>query len=210
MVASPPVVFVVDDEAAARESVGALVESHGYRAACYASAEEFLANFDRRSPGCLITDHRMFGVSGLELLRTMRDEGRRLPVILITAYANVPLAVQAMELGAVTVLEKPCRDQELWQNIERALKLDVDNYAQRLRAEEVRWRIESLDDDEDEILRRIVRGQQNKSIAHDLGIGLRTVEARRQAIFTKLQAESLADLLRMVIETRAVDDATIS
>ena len=210
MVASPPVVFVVDDEAAARESVGALVESHGYRAACYASAEEFLANFDRRSPGCLITDHRMLGASGLELLRTMRDEGRRLPVILITAYANVPLAVQAMELGAVTVLEKPCRDQELWQNIERALKLDVDNYAQRLRAEEVRWRIESLDDDEDEILRRIVRGQQNKSIAHDLGIGLRTVEARRQAIFTKLQAESLADLLRMVIETRAVDDATIS
>lgn len=210
MVASPPVVFVVDDEAAARESVGALVESHGYRAACYASAEEFLANFDRRSPGCLITDHRMFGASGLELLRTMRDEGRRLPVILITAYANVPLAVQAMELGAITVLEKPCRDQELWQNIERALKLDVDNYAQRLRAEEVRRRIESLDDDEDEILRRIVRGQQNKSIAHDLGIGLRTVEARRQAIFTKLQAESLADLLRMVIETRAVDDATIS
>jgi two-component system, LuxR family, response regulator FixJ len=201
-----PVVFVVDDEAAARESVGALVESHGYRAACFESAEEFLAKFDREAHGCLITDHRMLGASGMDMIRALNHEGGRMPVILITAYASVPLAVQAMELGAVTVLEKPCRDQELWQSIERALKLDAEVYTSRIRAAEVRRCVASLLDEELEVLRRIVRGQQNKAIAHELGIGLRTVEARRHAVFSKLQADSLAELLRKVIEAKALGE----
>lgn len=203
MNASSPVVFIVDDESAARESVGAIVESHGSQAAYFDSAEAFLAQFDRRAQGCLVTDHRMVGLSGIELLRILNTEGWHMPVILITAYATVPLAVQAMELGAVTVLEKPCRDQELWHSIERALKLDSEGHAARVRAAEVKRRLESLLDDERDVLARIVQGQQNKAIARDLDVGLRTVEARRQNIFLKLNAHSLAELLRMVIESKA-------
>ncbi len=204
MNASAPVVFIVDDESAARESVGALVESHGYRAAYFDSAEAFLAQFDRRAQGCLITDHRMVGLSGVELLRILNTDGWSMPVILITAFASVPLAVQAMELGAVTVLEKPCRDQELWHSIERALKLDSDGYAARVRATDVQRRLESLLEEERVVLSRIVQGQQNKAIARELGVGLRTVEARRHSIFLKLQADSLAELLRMVIESKSL------
>jgi two-component system response regulator FixJ len=202
MPTSAPTVYVVDDEATVQESVAALVGSHGVRAKVFDSAEQFLANYDRNSAGCLITDQRMLGLSGTELLRILNSEGGHLPVILITAYATVPLAVRAMELGAVTVLEKPCREQELWQSIEQALELDSRVYATRIRAHDLRQRIASLLAEERAVLDRIVAGQQNKTIAHELGIGLRTVEARRQAIFSKMRASSLAELLRFVLDAK--------
>lgn len=207
MADNTPVVYVIDDEVTARESVAALVGSHGFRSEFFESAENFLASYDRQSQGCLVTDLRMVGLSGIDLLRILNSDGWHMPVILITAYASVPLAVQAMELGAVTVLEKPCRDQELWQSIEKALKLDADSYAQRTRAREIKRRMESLIEEERAVLDRIVDGQQNKVIARDLGIGLRTVEARRHDIFMKLQADSLAELLRLVLEAQSLGNS---
>lgn len=204
---SPPTVYVVDHEAAVQDSIAALVGSHGYRAEAYDSAEQFLANFDRTSVGCLVTDQRMTGLSGTELLRILNGEGAHLPVILITANATVPLAVRAMELGAVTVLEKPYRDQELWHCIEQALQRDARVHEARLRANEIRRRLGTLAEEERAVLDRIVAGRQNKSIAHELGIGLRTVEARRQSIFQKLNAQSLAELLRMVLDAKPTEVA---
>lgn len=202
MSSNSPTVYVVDADAAARESIAALAASHGYRAEVYDSAELFLANYDGNAAGCLITDQRLTGLTGTDLLQMLNSAGAHLPVILVTANATVPLAVQAMELGALTVLEKPCKNQELWQNIEQALQLDARGYAARLRTNENRRRLSTLLDDERAVLDRILAGRPNKSIAHELGIGLRTVEARRQSIFHKLNAQSLAELLRIVLDAR--------
>ncbi len=210
------VVYVIDDELAVRESLAALVGSHGRRVELFESAEQFLAGHDRNSPGCLIVDYRMNGLSGTELLKILQDDGCHLPVILMTAYATVPLAVQAMELGALTVLEKPCRREELWQCIDKALQLDSQHYGSRVRTNDARRRLGTLGEDEMAVLDRIIAGQQNKAIAHELGIGLRTVEARRQSVFQKLGADSLAQLLRLVLDARtnsnvlAMDAATVS
>ncbi len=201
-----PTVFVVDDEPAACESVGALVSAHGCVAEFFNSAEEFLRRYDHERRGCLVLDQRMLGMSGVDLLRILNSEGWHMPVILITAYASVPMAVEAMDLGAVSVLEKPCRDQELWQNIDRALAMDAAAYEWRVRAREIKRRIESLTEDERAVLERIIEGRQNKGIAKELGIGLRTVEARRQNVFLKLQADSLADLLRLVLDAKRNED----
>lgn len=197
-----PAVYVIDDELAVRESLAALVGSHGHRVELFESAEQFLAGHDRDSPGCLIVDYRMSGLSGTDLLKLLHDDGCHMPTILMTAYATVPLAVQAMELGALTVLEKPCRREELWQCIDKALQLDTRHYSARLRTNDARRRLATLGDDELAVLDRIVAGQQNKAIAHELGIGLRTVEARRQSVFHKLGADSLAQLLRLVLDAR--------
>jgi len=194
---------VIDDELAVRESLAALVGSHGYRVQLFESAEQFLAGHDRDSPGCLILDHRMNGLSGTELLRMLHEDGCHMPVVLMTAYATVPLAVQAMELGALTVLEKPCRREELWQCIDKALQLDARHYSARMRTSDARRRLATLSEDEKAVLDRIVAGQQNKAIAHAMGIGLRTVEGRRQSVFQKLGAESLAQLLRLVLDARS-------
>lgn len=202
-----PAVYVVDDELAVRDSLAALVGSHGHRVELFESAEQFLAGHDRDSPGCLIVDYRMNGLSGTELLRILHDDGCHMPVILMTAYATVPLAVQAMEMGALTVLEKPCRREELWQCIDKALQLDSRYYTARVRTNDARRRLATLGEDEMAVLDRIVAGQQNKTIAHELGIGLRTVEARRQSVFHKLGADSLAQLLRLVLDGRVKSNA---
>jgi len=194
-----PTVFVIDDDQAARNSVVALVESKGVAARGYASAEEFLAEFDQRQQGCLVVDVRMAGMSGLELHQELRKRKSLLPVVVITGYADVQMAVQAMQAGAVTFLEKPCQEPELWQAIQQALEIEQSQAGLRKQRAEVEARLATLTDDELAVLRRLLEGQPNKRIANELDIGLRTVELRRSNIMRKMQATSLPDLVRMAI-----------
>jgi RNA polymerase sigma factor (sigma-70 family) len=193
-------VFVVDDHELARNSVCALVESMGLKAQAFASGEEFLAAYRAQQPGCLVTDVRMLGMSGIELQQQLAARGCKLPVIVITAHANTPLTVQAMKQGAVTLLEKPCSDNDLWDAIREALSRDEQQRSQAARREEIRQRLTELTPHEREVLDRIVAGKLNKSIARELKVSIRTVENRRHNIFQKLGADSVAELVRLVVD----------
>lgn len=192
-------VYVVDDDVVARESVVALVGRKGVSARGFSSAEDFLAQFDPTQPGCVVVDLRMAGMSGLDLLEELKARRISLPVVVITGFADVPLAVRAMQAGAVTFLEKPCQDQELWQGIQKALEIEKSQYALRKERAEVEARLASLTEDELSVFQRLLAGHPNKRIASDLDIGLRTVELRRSNIMRKMQASSLPDLVRMAI-----------
>jgi FixJ family two-component response regulator len=192
-------VFVVDDDAAARESVLALVSLKGVRAQGFASAEEFLANYTPEMTGCLVVDVRMTGMSGLQLLQQLQAKKSTLPAIVITGYADVPMAVKAMQSGAMTFLEKPCQEQELWQAIQQALDKEQSLLAARRQQGEVESRLATLTEDEVAVLHKLLEGLPNKRIAVDLDIGLRTVELRRSNIMKKMSANSLPELVRMAI-----------
>jgi FixJ family two-component response regulator len=192
-------VYIVDDDAAARSSLATLAKSLGYNEQTFASAEEFLSLYQCEQPGCLIADIRMLEMSGLELQRKLLETDCPLPVIIISAYANAPLAVQAMKHGAVNVLEKPCRPAELADNIRRAIELDAKRRRERSDLQTLKKRLDSLSDDERRVLDAMVAGKANKVIARELNVGLRTVEARRHNIFEKMHADSLAELIKMVV-----------
>jgi FixJ family two-component response regulator len=192
-------VFVVDDDPGARESVAALAQSADYAAECFESAELFLQHYDRARPGCLVTDIRMLEMSGLELQDRLLSEDCPLPVIIISAYANAPLAVKAMQRGAINVLEKPCSNSELLESIRHAMGLDAERRAKQAELNELRSRLATLTDDERSVLDSIVAGKANKIIARELNIGLRTVEARRHNVFEKMSADSLAELVKMIV-----------
>ena len=192
-------VFVVDDDPGARESVVALVGLKGLKAEGYASAEDFLANYDPSRTGCIVVDVKMSGMSGLELLRKLNERKSHLPVVVITGYADVPMAVKAMQEGAFTFLEKPCQEQELWNAIQQALEIERAQQSQRRERAETEARLSTLTVDELEVFRRLLAGHPNKRIAADLDIGLRTVELRRSNIMKKMRATSLPDLVRMAI-----------
>lgn len=192
-------VFVIDDDAAARESVIALVSLKGLPAKGFASAEEFLAQYDPNAAGCLVADVRMTGMSGLDLIEELRNRNSNLPVVVITGYADVPMAVRAMQIGALTFMEKPCQEQELWEGIKQALDLEQVQHARRKQRAEVDERLATLTEDEVIVFRKLLEGLPNKRIAADLDIGLRTVELRRSNIMRKMQANSLPELVRMAI-----------
>ena len=195
-----PTVYVIDDDQAARESVVALVGLKGIKAQAFASAEEFLEQFDAaEAAGCLVVDVRMAGMSGIELLQHLQSRRSTLPVIVITGYADVPMAVRAMQAGALTFLEKPCQEQELWQAIQQALDREQALAAQRKQRSEIESRLATLTEDEVAVFRKLLEGLPNKRIAVDLDIGLRTVELRRSNIMKKMEASSLPELVRMAI-----------
>jgi two-component system response regulator FixJ len=199
IVTSNVVVYVVEDDEESRSSVCALVQSNGWRTSAHASAEEFLEKFDPAMPGCLIADVRLSGMSGLHLQRLLEDQRVRLPVIIITAYGDIPMAVQALRRGAVTFLEKPCVENELLDAIEEALERSQTNRRQFELVEELRVRRETLAAGEVDVLKKVIAGLPNKQIAATLDIGLRTVELRRANILKKMRANSLAELIRFAI-----------
>jgi FixJ family two-component response regulator len=196
----PPTVFVIDDDPAARESVCALAEAHHLAAEGFASAEEFLTRFDPARPGCAVIDLRLPEMNGLDLQATLQKLGAELPVIVISAFADVPSAVRAMRSGAVTLLEKPCRETELWDSIQAALEQDAAQRRNREQVEAIRLRLEKLSPGEREVLNRLVAGQMNKLIALELNISLRTVENRRQKLMGKMGVNSVAELVREVLK----------
>lgn len=193
-------VFVVDDHELARNSVCALVESMGVAAEAFASAEEFLASYTPDQGGCLVTDVRMLGMSGIELQEQLAERKFTLPVIVITAHANTQLTVRAMKQGAVTLLEKPCSDNDLWDAIREALERDAEQRQTAARRDELRQKFAELSPQEREVLDQIVAGKMNKVIARELDVSVRTVENRRHNIFKKLGADSVAELVRLVVE----------
>lgn len=203
--AGKPTVFVVDDDEQARKSVCALVRSMGIHAESFASAEEFLDGYAERRAGCLVTDVRMLGMSGLELQEELNRRNVLLPIIVLTAYARTPLTVRAVKAGAVTVLEKPYEDDDLWDAIRRALAEDAARRARHERRQELSRRLDRLSPSERKVMEWIVQGKPNKSIAKLLDISIRTVENRRREVFEKTGAPSVAELVRMVIEADADD-----
>jgi len=199
-VSSEPTVFVVDDDPQGRKSVCALVRSMGIPAESFASAEEFLEAYLQERPGCLVTDVRMFGMSGLELQEELKRRNVLLPAVVLTAYARTPITVRAMKAGAVTLLEKPYDDDDLWDAIRAALTEDSASRADHQQRRKIRDRIARLTPAERKVMDMMVQGKANKAIAHELDISVRTVENRRREVFAKLQADSVAQLVRLAIE----------
>jgi len=198
-VSDEPAVYVVDDDAQARKAVITLVEAMALPTYGYGSAEEFLAAYDGRRPACLVTDVRMMGMSGLELQEELIRRGVQIPVIVLTGFATTPGTVRAMRNGALTLLEKPCRDDELWESIRNGLAADREALAAGGLQEEVRRRYATLSAKERDVLAFISAGDANKIVARKLNVSLRTVELQRQSVFQKMGADSLAELVRMVV-----------
>lgn len=199
---SNPTVFVVDDDAEALASVLALVRSMGPLCKPFDSAEEFLAFCDsgKSLEGCLVTDVRMVGISGIELQEQLQSRGIAIPVIVLTAFARTPLTVRAIQNGAVTMLDKPYDDDDLWDAIREGLKRDASQRAEALAQQHIRARFDSLKPTERQVMELVVDGLPNKVIASRLDVSVRTVENRRREVFSKMQAESVADLVRLAIE----------
>jgi two-component system, LuxR family, response regulator FixJ len=193
------VVHVIDDDDAVRESLRFLLESAGLEVRTYESANAFLKELSHDIHGCVVTDIRMPDVSGIELLRHLSDMGVTVPVIVITGQADVALAVEAMKCGAKDFLEKPFDDDELLSSIRSALTRHESDLPQELARSEVLSRLGVLSGRERQVLEGLVAGNQNKTIAYDLGISGRTMEVYRANLMTKMQASSLSRLVRMAL-----------
>jgi two-component system response regulator FixJ len=193
-----PVIHVIDDDDAARESLSFLLETAGLSVRSYESALDFLAAFPEREPGCIVVDVRMPEMSGIELLEQLRKAGSGMPVIVITGHADVPLAVEAMKLGAIDFLEKPFEEEIILRSIQAALDRPAGG-ATDAEAAAVQARLALLSTRERQVLEGLVIGNPNKVIAYDLGISPRTVEVYRANVMTKMMAGSLSDLVRMAL-----------
>ena len=206
MASTEATVFIVDDDEAVRDSLGLLLRSVGYRARCYGSARDFLKAFDPRDYGCLVLDIRMPGMTGLELQKHLAEIGCNIPIVFITGHGDIPMAVEAVRQGAVDFLQKPFQDQELVDRINDAMKQAAQQREGELERLDILDRIESLTAREKQVMGQVVLGKANKVIAGDLGVSQRTVEIHRARVMEKMQANSLAHLVRMVMvaETQPV------
>ncbi len=203
MTATPPIVYVVDDDDAVRSALKLQIKSIGLAVEGYASAPDFLAHFDSQRPSCLVLDVRMPSMSGLELQQELNQRGAIIPVIFITGHGDIPMAVDAMQHGAFDFLQKPFRDQDLIDRIQRALARDATNRQQLQQGDRIRDHLSSLTPREQEVLHLLVSGKQNKVMAAELGVSQRTVEIHRARVMEKMEANSVAQLVRMVIEQQA-------
>jgi FixJ family two-component response regulator len=199
-----PTIFIVDDDAAVRDALKLLLRSVGQAVETFGSAQEFLDAYSEDRPGCLVLDIRMPGMSGLELQQRLNEKHSILPIIFITGHGDVPMAVEAMQAGAVDFIQKPFRDQDLIDRINQALEKDSSNRAALGERNDIRRRLETLTPREREVLDLVVHGKANKVIAGDLKLSQRTVEIHRARVMEKMQASSLAHLVRMVLEVGQV------
>lgn len=198
-----PTVYIVDDDKLARDSVRALARSLDLNAETFSSAEEFLEHYDPACAGCLVTDLQMLGMSGMELQSSLAEKGIAIPVIIITAHAKTPLTVKAVKQGAVTVLEKPCGNHELSDAIRAAVALDARTRVESAVQKSFQERLGTLTEHEQSVLEYMIEGAANKVTARRLGVSIRTIENRRQRIFEKTGTKSLAELIRLVVESRS-------
>jgi FixJ family two-component response regulator len=194
-----PTIYIVDDDPDMRESLRWLLKTVGLRTVAFSSAAEFLRGFQGGGPACLVLDVRMPETSGLDLLEEMTARGLRMPVVFITAHADVPMAVRAMKSGAVEFLEKPFNGQVLLEKVQRAVKDDAERLARQADLDRARARLETLTEKEREVLGMIQDGRPNKEIATRLEITPRAVELRRASLMKKLGVRSLPELLRLTI-----------
>jgi len=193
------VVHVIDDDEAMRESLAFLLSAVGMEVRTYESALGFLDIAPNAEAGCVITDVRMPGLSGVDLLRRLRELKLGIPVIVITGHGDVPLAVEAMKIGALDFLEKPFDDEVLLASVRSALNQLNQDQKRQAERNEIERRLAALSNRERDVLEGLVSGHANKQIAYDLGISPRTIEIYRANLMTKMQAASLSDLVRMAL-----------
>lgn len=199
---APPTVFVVDDDDDLRQSLGWLFEAEGLRVRGYATAAEFLAEYDAATPGCLVLDVLLPGLSGLDLQDELARRGGAPPTIVISGRAKVPMAVRALKAGATDFVQKPFGDREILECVRRAIELD-----RRVREEHAakagfEGRLALLTPRERQVLELVVAGKPNKIIASDLGISSKTVEIHRGRVMEKTRAGSVAELVRLVMSSK--------
>ena len=192
-----PTIFVIDDDPSVRSSLERLLRSVGLDVRTFASAQEFLHGGPPEAPGCLVLDVRMPGLSGLDLQEELADRGIPLPIIFMTGYGTIPMSVRAMKAGAVDFLEKPFDDQNLLDTIYNAIERSKGMKLERDEETEKRRLVDSLTPREREVFALVARGMLNKQIAYELGISEKTVKVHRGRVMQKMNASSLADLLRL-------------
>jgi two-component system response regulator FixJ len=192
-------VHVVDDDVAVRKSLAFLLASEGLPVRLHESASAFLEEVLSAEAGCIVTDVRMPGIDGIELIRRLKERGITLPVIVITGHADVPMAVEAMKEGAIDFLEKPFGDEVFLTTVREALSRHEKSSHQDAQVAQIQARFEALSERERQVLDGLVAGKANKVIAYDLGISPRTVEIYRANVMAKMQARSLSELVRLAL-----------
>lgn len=192
-----PTVFIIDDDASVRASIQGLLKSVGLRSQAFAAPQEFLESKRSEGPSCLVLDVRLPGVSGIEFQRKLSESGFQIPIVFITGYGDIPMTVKAMKLGAVEFLTKPFRDQDLLDAIQQALERDRITRQNQSEIEDVRRRYGTLTNREREVMRLVVSGMLNKQIAAELNTSEVTVKVHRGQVMRKMEAGSLAELIRM-------------
>jgi two-component system response regulator FixJ len=197
-----PTVMVVDDDAGVRNAMRALLKSVGLDSALFASAQEFLTGYQPTQPGCLLLDIRMPGMSGLELQQHLNLRGAFIPVIFMTGHGDIPMAVEAMQHGAFDFLQKPFRDQDLLDRIQRAIVRDDELRKSLGEHARIKTHLDSLTPREREVLDLMTQGKQNKVIGQDLGVSPRTIEIHRARVMEKMGAHSVAELVRMMLDLK--------
>jgi FixJ family two-component response regulator len=197
MSSEQPVVYIIDDDPSVRNALTNLLRSVGLQVESFGSAQGFLSGKRPDGPGCLVLDVRLPGSSGLDLQRQLVESGIQLPIIFITGHGDIEMSVQAMKAGAVEFLTKPFREQVLLDAVQHAIERDRAAHRQRATLTELRDRYQSLSPREREVMAMVVRGLLNKQIAGELGATEATVKVHRAKVMHKMQADSLADLIRM-------------
>jgi FixJ family two-component response regulator len=193
------IVFIVDDDEAVRQSTAWLIESIGLKVMTFTCADDFLENYNNQ-PGCIVMDVRMPGMSGLEAQEEMKNRGMSLPLIFITGHGDVPMAVRALKRGAFDFIEKPFNDQLLLDSIQRGLKYNNEAIEFLIENESINKRITSLTPREHEVMLRVTEGKPNKVIAHELNVSIKTVEVHRARMMEKMEANSVAHLVKTTIQ----------
>lgn len=204
--ASEPAVFIVDDDASVRDAVRCMLEATGFRVETYVSGTDFLDRYDRSQQGCLLLDVQMPEMDGIELQRRLREEGVRLPIIMLTAHGNIPLAVNTVRMGAFDFIEKPFDDEDLISRIQEAIAQHVQLHIDPVEQALIRERLAILSDREREVLEKLVAGKWVKIIASELGTSPNTVKNQRTRILEKMEADSVPDLVRMVMISQMSSD----
>ena len=202
-------IFIVDDDPAVQQSLRMLFRSVGFRTEVFNNGQQFLDAFDDQWTGCVVLDMRMPGMSGLELQQQLNQRQSIMPVIFMTGHGDVPMAVEAMQAGAIDFIQKPFNDQELIDRVTQAVTKDTRNREVLNEKNEIRQRLNSLTPREHEILDMVVNGKANKVIADDLELSQRTVEIHRARVMEKMQATSLAHLVRMVIAADTSENSDV-
>jgi len=192
-----PIVFIVDDDGSVRKALSRLINSVGLNVETFASAHDFLKRELYNGPACLVLDIRMPGLSGLGLQEELAAVGLTIPIIFITGHGSIPMSVQAMKAGAVDFIEKPFEDQTLLEAINQSLRKDKKAKLEQAELREIQQRLDSLTPREREVFAYVVSGRLNKQIAFELGTTERTIKAHRARVMEKMQANSLADLIRL-------------